>query len=245
MSSFTAIAWPTDGPGRRASAGTREADGWYVSFQTETEVETPGQAQGSIIGLDRGVAVFAATSDGELIEPVAFDRQRAKLARLQRRLARKTKRSENWGRLVAKIARLHQKIGRRRLDFLHKLSTRLGKSHAAVVLENLSIGNKTRSAKGTREEPGTHVAAKSGLNRAILDQGWGTFARLLEYKLAVAGGTLLFVPAAGSSQECSACGQRDANNRVSRDLFVCQACGYTGHADINAAKVILRRGIAA
>jgi putative transposase len=222
----------------------READGWYISFQTEVESASSTPRMGSAVGIDRGVAVFAATSDGELIDPVhAFARAQRRLARLQRQLARKRKGSANWRKQAARIARLHLHIRRVRDDFLHTLSTRLSKNHALVVVEKLPIQNMTRSARGTASEPGIRVAAKRGLNRAILDQGWGLFERMLEYKLAERGGELRRVPAAGSSQECSACGHRDSANRESRGLFVCRACGHTEHADGNAAKVILARGM--
>lgn len=223
---------------------TREADGWHISFQTEVESASSTPRMGSAVGIDRGVAVFVATSDGELIDPVqAFARAHRRLARLQRQLARKRKGSANWRKQAARIARLHLHIRRVRHDFLHKLSTRLSKNHALVVVEKLLIQNMTRSARGTASEPGIHVAAKRGLNRAILDQGWGLFERMLGYKLAERGGELRRVPAVGSSQECSACGHRDTANRASRDLFVCRACGHMEHADVNAAKVILARGI--
>ncbi len=220
----------------------READGWYVSIQTEQEISEPELHAGTAIGVDRGVAVFAATSEGEIVEPLsAGARERRRLARLQSKLARQRKGSKNRAKTKAKIARLHQRIRRQREDFLHKLSTRWSKSHALIVLEDLRIGNMTRSAKGTVENPGSRVSQKAGLNRAILDQGWGEFARMLDYKLAECGGHLLLVPPQRSSQECSKCGHVAAENRPTRDLFRCVACGHTGHADVNAAKIVLRR----
>ncbi len=87
------------------------------------------------------------------------------------------------------------------------------------------------------------MAQKSGLNRAILDQGWGEFARVLRYKLAERGGYLLFVPPQHSSQECSECGHVAPENRPTRDIFRCVACGHAEHADVNSAKVVLRRGL--
>jgi putative transposase len=223
---------------------TREADGWYVVFQVELEIPDPVSRTTPAIGIDRGVNVFAATSEGELIAPAnALKKALAKLARLQRKLSRQKKFSNNWRKTVRRIAKLHQKVARVRHDFLHKLSTRWSKSHALIVLEDLSVRNMTRSAKGTLEKPGRNIKAKSGLNRVILDQGWSEFARMLEYKLAERGGYLLFAPAPYSSQTCSACGHVDPANRPTRDLFCCTACGHVEHADINAAKVILQRGL--
>lgn len=221
-----------------------EPDGWYVSIQTERNKPEPEPAVGGMLALDLGVAVFTATSDGELIEGVrAFARLSRKLARLQRKLARQKKGSANAKKTKARIARLHQRIRRIRDDFLHKVSTRLGKSHAIIFAEDLDIRGMTRSAAGTLEKPGRNVKAKSGLNRAILDQAWGTFLRLLRYKLELRGGRLIPVPYGYSSQECSECGHVSAANRPSRDTFRCEACGHAEHADLNAAKVILKRGL--
>ncbi len=223
---------------------TREADGWYVVFQVELEIPDPLPQTALAIGIDRGVSVFAATSEGELAEPLnALQQSLSRLARLQRQLSRQKKFSKNWRKTKARITKLHQKVARVRHDFLHKLSTRWSKSHALIVLEDLSVRNMTRSAKGTLENPGRNVAAKSGLNRAILDQGWSDFARMLDYKLAERGGYLLFAPAPYSSQTCSVCGHVDPANRPSRDLFRCTACGHVEHADVNAARVILQRGL--
>ena len=93
----------------------------------------------------------------------------------------------------------------------------------------------TRSAKGTREAPGRNVRAKAGLNRGILRSGWGLLVRRLEQK---APGRVEKVNPAFTSQRCSACGQVDAKSRKSQARFVCTACGYACHADVNAAKNI-------
>ena len=97
------------------------------------------------------------------------------------------------------------------------------------------------SAAGTADAPGRNVRAKSGLNRSILAQGWSAFATMLAWKMEAAGGRLIAVPPAGTSQTCSHCGFRDAQNRTSQARFSCLACGHTEHADINAARNILAR----
>ena len=146
------------------------------------------------VGLDRRVAVFAALSNGTKIKPLnAFEAIQDKLAKAQRKLARRTKFSANWKKQKAKISRLHMRAANARKDFLHKLSTDLAKSHSVIKIEKLQIQNMTRSAKGTVAQPGTNVQAKSRLNRSILDQGWGMFARVLNYKLAERGGELVYV----------------------------------------------------
>jgi putative transposase len=132
------------------------------------------------------------------------------------------------------------RVSNARKDFLHKTSTKIAKNHGVVVLEKLEARNMVRSAAGTMEAPGKNVRAKSGLNRAILDQGWGMFDRFLEYKLPEYGGRTAHVPAPNSSRECSACGRVDERNRNGA-RFLCVGCGHTEHADTNASKVVKRR----
>jgi putative transposase len=112
-----------------------------------------------------------------------------------------------------------------------------------IAIEDLHVQAMTRSARGTIEQPGSNVAAKAGLNRSILDAGWGQLTRLLAYKAESAGRELVRIPAPGTSQTCAACGNRDSTNRVSREHFSCVACGHEDHADANAAAVILAAGI--
>ena len=94
-------------------------------------------------------------------------------------MARKQKFSNNWKKAKAKVTRIHIDIANARRDFLHKHSTTISKNHAVVVVEDLQVRAMSKSAKGTVEQPGKNVAAKSGLNRAILDQGWGAFRTML------------------------------------------------------------------
>ena len=217
---------------------------WYASIQTEQEVAEPVHQSEQQIGGDRGINSFLALSDGTLIQPLnAFKATSRKLARLQRQLVRKIKFSENWKKAKQKITRLHSKIANMRKDYLHKLSTAIAKNHGTVVIEDLRIKNMSASASGSTETPGRKVAQKSGLNRAILDQGWGEFARQIEYKLRWLGGTFIKIPPAHTSQKCSCCCHTEAGNR-NKQKFTCLACGFEAHADINAAKNILAAGLA-
>jgi len=216
----------------------RKAGEWFVSVLWQKKRPDPSKSTDDPIGIDRGVAVFAATSVGQLIDPVnAFDGIRDKLAKLQQRLARKVKFSSNWHKLKAKISRLRMHEANVRKDFLHKEATGLAKSHGVYRLEKLRVRNMTASAAGTVEEPGKNVAQKSGLNRSILDQGWGMFATFLSYKEQERGGRVEFTPAPYTSLRCPApgCGHTHANNRPTRDWFCCEVCGYEGHADVVGA----------
>ena len=197
----------------------------------------------SSIGIDCGIANFATTSSGTLIAPVnSYRHCMGRLAILQRRMAKKVKFSNNWKKVLIKIRKLHSKIANIRRDFLHKLTTTISKSHAMVVIEALKIKNMSKSARGTITNPGKNVKAKSGLNKAILDQGWGEFKRQLKYKLQWLGGILVEVAPQYTSQKCSQCGYTQKLNRTAQYSFCCIACNYQEHADINAARNILAAG---
>lgn len=154
-----------------------------------------------MVGVDMGVARFLTLSDGTFIEPAsAFKVNQDKLAQAQRALARKVKLSANWHKQKAKVKRLHTRIAKLRRDSLNKASTQISKNHAMIVIEDLKVGNMSRSARGDVDNPGVNVKAKSGLNRSILDQGWYEFRRQLEYEQSFRGGEVLAVPAHHTSQ---------------------------------------------
>ena len=221
---------------------TSKCGKWYVSIQTEYEQEQPIHS-GSDIGIDMGVVRFATLSDGKYFEPInAFHSLKGKLAKLQRQLKRKTKGSNNWKKLVAKISKLHHRIANIRKNFLHQISNTISKNHATVYVEDLKVGNMSKSAKGTVENPGRNIRQKAGLNRAILDQAWYEFRRQLEYKLRWRGGQLIPISPQYTSQCCPACGHTAKENRTTQALFACVQCGYTENADVVGAMNVLQRG---
>ena len=222
---------------------TRRGKKWYASIQVEQMLEIGQHPSDSEIGIDAGINYFAAFSDGTMIESVnSFRKHEERLAREQRKLSRMKKGSNNWKKQKDRISGLHHKIANVRSDFLHKLSTGISKNQAKVYVEELQIRNMSSSARGTIEEPGRMVRAKSGLNKSILDQGWFEFRRQLEYKLFWRGGMLVEVNPRHTSQTCSCCGHTAKENRVSQAVFKCQVCGHEEHADVNAAKNILTVG---
>ena len=222
---------------------SRIAGDWYISIQVEQEVLEPVHSSNTAIGIDVGIAHFASLSDGRSIDsPHAYRSLEKILAKAQKKLAKKKRFSQNWRKLQKRIQKLHRKIANCRHDFLNKLSTLLSKSHALIVLEDLKISNMSKSAKGSIDAPGTNVKAKSGLNKSILDQGWGEFKRQLEYKLDWLGGILVKVNPKHTSQRCNVCGHTEKGNRLSQSEFKCLACGHLENADINAAKNILAAG---
>jgi len=214
----------------------RKAGHWYVSVLWRKELADPAKSTLPLIGIDRGVAVFAAMSNGVMVAPLnAFRSIEGKIAKAQRKLSRKTKFSANWKKQAAKIARLHLKASNARKDFLHKLSTDIAKNHGVVKLEKLRVKNMSASASGTVDSPGRQVAQKSGLNKSILDQGWSMFATMLRYKLQERGGRIEYVDPAYTSQGCSCCGSINKASRKSQSEFECVDCGFTANADYNAA----------
>ena len=118
----------------------------------------------------------------------------------------------------------------------------VSKNHALIVVEDLRIKNMSSSASGTKDAPGKNIKAKSGLNKSILDQGWGEFVRQLEYKQDWNGNLLVKIPAPNTSITCSKCSFKSKENRQSQEKFECQSCGYKNNADLNAALNVLAAG---
>jgi transposase len=208
---------------------------WHVAFAA---VPAPVSAptNGRVVGIDRGVKVSVALSTGDrLLVPGLSWREQARLKRLERKLARAKKGSARREQVRLGIARLRARERDRRKDWAEKTTTDLVRRFDVIKVEDLRVKNMTRSAKGTREAPGRRVRQKSGLNRGILRSGWGLLVRRLEER---APGRVVKVNAAFTSQRCSACGLVDARSRKSQARFVCTACGYACHADVNAARNI-------
>jgi transposase len=208
---------------------------WHVAFAAiPSPVPAPGTGQ--IVGIDRGVAVSAALSTGELLHvPGLTARERQRLRRLERKLARAKRTSKRRGRLKHAIARLRARETDKRKDWAEKASTDIARRFDMIRVEDLQISNMTRSARGTAENPGRNVRAKTGLNREILRSGWGLLVRRLEEK---APGRLEKIKPAFTSWRCSVCGHVDAKSRENQARFVCTACGFACNADVNAAKNI-------
>jgi len=259
--------WTKDLPvGKRAGADNRitgarlvkDALGWHIAFRVQTLQPKPEPHQGPEVGIDVGVTMPLALSDGDTKTHGEWltGKERAKLLRLEQRAAHRKSfrgRGERTSRRLARtydqIQTLRARAKRRHLDWQHQTTTQIAAKYSVIVVEDLAITNMTKSAKGTARNPGKNVAQKSGLNRSISQQAWGRTVELLTYKAALGGATLHKVPAPGTSQRCSACGFTTPGSRESQAVFVCKNpdCGWSGNADHNAARNVLhlyRMGLA-
>jgi putative transposase len=213
---------------------------WYAQFECERAAQ-PLPAVGVEVGLDRGVTVLLATSHGDLIDnPRFIEAARCRLARAQRKVSKKKRGGRNRRKAVGILARLHENVACQRRDHAHKVSRTIVDGNDRIVLEDLHLRNMTRSAKGTAENPGRNIAAKAGLNRAMLDAGFGMIAQLIVEKAESAARSVVYVDPRYTSQTCFSCGHVASENR-SGIRFLCGGCGYAGHADVNAARVILKK----
>jgi putative transposase len=193
-----------------------------------------------VVGIDRGVTVSVALSTGELLKaPGLRPAERRRLRLLERRLARARPGSNRRRRVKFAVARLTTREADRRRDWTEQVSTDLARRFDLVCVEDLDVGAMTRTARGTLQRPGRGVRQKAGLNRGILASGWGRLVDRLEQK---APGRVQRVPAAYTSQRCSACGHVAAESRQSQTAYRCVACAWTGNADHNAARNIAAAG---
>jgi putative transposase len=216
---------------------TRDRAGrWHIAFAHIPDPVT-GPCDGSVVGIDRGVAVSAALSTGELVHAPSLTPGESKRLRvLQQRLARCKRGSKRRDKTKRAIAKLKARERDRRKDWVEMTTTDLARRFDAIRVEALDVRAMTRSARGSAEQPGVRVSQKRGLNRAINRSGWGQLVTRLKHK---AFGRVEQVPAAYTSQRCSACGHIAPENRKSQAVFECQACDAGRcNADVNAARNI-------
>jgi putative transposase len=209
----------------------REPDGrWYLSCRVQAMVVLAPETT-QAVGIDLGLMHFATLSTGEKIaNPRYLTKRQKRLARLQRRLAKKRKGSRNRGKARIKLARAHAAVRHARQDFLHKLTTRLIDENQTICVEDLAIKGMILA--------GLH-------SRAIADASWSEFLRQLAYKALWYGRTLVridrFWP---STKTCGACGTTGHVLTLADREWTCPDCGTTHDRDINAARNILAAGLA-
>jgi putative transposase len=206
------------------------ADRYFISVLVETEIEQLPPIEQSV-GADLGLKDFVILSTGETVgNPKFFRKDEKRLAKAQRRHAKKKKGSKNRNKARLKVARIHARIADRRSDFLHKLSARLIRENQTICVESLAVKNMVKN----------HCLAK-----AISDVGWSEFVSQLEYKAEWYGRTLVkidrFYP---SSKRCFDCGHILDSLTLDVRQWACPECGVVHDRDINAAKNILAAGLA-
>lgn len=248
---------------------SREGGKYYVSFNYEDghipqdpwviveELRTQGEAAllEATEGHDRGVVISVQSSNGESYgftpqQQATLERKKKGLNKHQKRLARQQKGSNRQKKTKAKIAKSHEKIGHVRKDCAHQTSRKIVDGDAQVLtFEDLHTQQMTKRAKPKQDENGKYLPngakAKSGLNRAILDQGWGQLLLFVGYKSKAKGKLVLVLSPYQSSQECVKCHHTHPDNRKSQSLFLCIGCGYTENADKNASDIMKYRGVKA
>lgn len=225
----------------------REATRWYVVLSCDDVPPEPLERVSSAVGIDMGVTSFLTTSEGAHVpNPHYLAATAERLVVAQRDLARKQRGSNHRKKASAEVARLHGKVRRQRLDHAHKTALALVREHDVIVHEDLQVTNmiarpKPRPDGNSGHEP-NGAAAKAGLNKSILDAGWGIFLRILSAKAESAGREVIAVDPRRTSQRCAECGHTTTRNRASQAAFLCLACGHQANADVNAARNILRAG---
>ncbi|PZT75147.1 MULTISPECIES: RNA-guided endonuclease InsQ/TnpB family protein [unclassified Streptomyces] len=234
----------------------REGRKWFVVLTAEQAQPEPLPETGSVVGIDMGIASFLTTSNGEhVLNPRHARKAAAKLEAAQKALSRfgrvrRDKRTANHQRTVERVATLHRKVRRRRLDHAHKTALSLVRKHDLIAHEDLTIRNMSMTAqpKPDLDKPGAFLpngaAAKTGLNRSIADAGWGVFLTILHAKAESAGREVIAVDPRNTSRQCPECGHTAKENRPTQEKFHCVSCGHTAHADVVGATNVLRAGLA-
>jgi putative transposase len=277
---FNSVEWPSDGDGCRWQPDRhrvylqgigqvritihRQVEGrvktiqvrrqgrrWLLVLSCDEVPMRPLAPTRAAVGIDVGIASFAATSNGQRVPNPHFGRAAAaKLGTAQQVLAGKQRGSNNRRRARATLAARHRKLANQRRNFHHQAARALVARYGLLVVEDLKIRNLVRRPRPRPDpdHPGrflpNQAAAKTGLHRSIHDAGWAQFVSILRAKAEEAGRVVIDVDPRHTSDRCEACGHTAKENRVSQVVFSCRRCGHTLNADEHAARNILRAGLA-
>jgi putative transposase len=224
----------------------QEGKKWWVSVRCAEVPANPLKHTGREIGIDLGVKNLVATSDGDLYLSKRFGSKSAKrISEAREAVSRSHPDSNRRSKRAARVAELHRKVANQRRDAAHQLSRTLVNEFDFLAIEDLEISQMVRYrgfniGRGTPRHVQSSIASR--LHRSIYDAGWGILLSMLLYKAESAGRVVVKVDPRHTSQTCAECGHVDARNRVSQSMFRCAMCGHQDHADVNAARNILRAG---
>jgi putative transposase len=221
------LSRPVEGKVKTCTVKRDSCGDWFVVFTCEVEAKLL-PSTGSSIGIDLGLIHIVTPSEGKKTEAQKyFSKAQRALRKAQRRLARRKKGSNRREKARLLVAKLHRKVQRQRLDFLHKLSTNLIKAHDVIQIEDLNI-------KGL---------ASGMLAKSVNDAAWGTLTQMLDYKAEYAGRQVVRVDPRYTSQDCSDCGHRSGKKPLHIRQWMCEQCSSIHDRDVNAAKNIKARAV--
>jgi len=225
----------------RSVTVSRQGGRWYASIliahPAPAVKPTRRQTAAGTIGVDLGVKTAATLSDGTVVpNPRWGSAAHERLTKAQRAYARTRRGSANRVRAARRVAKVQAQMAEQRTSWIHQVTTRLATGWATIAIEDLNVAGMTRTARGTLEQPGRRVRQKAGLNRAILDVGFGEFRRQLTYKSSWYGAELVVVDRwLPSSRTCSACGWHNPDLTLADRTYRCGQCGLAIDRDLNAA----------
>ena len=223
---------------------------WYCSIMCKIEkydntIPIKKISSDKIVGIDLGLSTYAYLSNGEKINRINFTKKyQDKIAKEQKKLAKKKKFSQNWKKQNRKVNRLEKKKADSRNNYIHNLTNELTDKYDVIFLENLAVKDMTKSAKGTKEKHGTNVKQKAKLNDNINDASWYSFKEKLKYKADEKGKYVVtinrYFP---SSKTCSNCGHKKTKLELDDRVFNCDECGFEMDRDLNASINIRKEGM--
>jgi putative transposase len=224
----------------------QEGKKWWVSIRCADVPAEPLDPVGRQIGIDLGVTNLVATSDGEIYASERFGSKSARrIAEARQDIRRSQPDSNRRRKRVEQVAKLHRKVANQRRNAAHQLSRKLINEFDFIAVEDLEISRMVRGPGLIKNQEVPRIVRKivaARLHRSIYDAGWGMLLSMLLYKAESAGRVVKTVDPRHTSQMCAECGHVEARNRVSQLSFRCLACGHRDHADVNAARNILRAG---